>query len=168
MHDRARIALNGLYSAKDYPSVESLKTRYAFGWRILPIPAAGDFRVSLNNAEEAAIRAQIEADMQASLSDATGDLYARLKKAVDAVAERLGSPNAIFRDTLIQNVSDLVDLIPKLNLNNDATLEELRIEVKGALAGLDAQALRDDKAHREDVAAKADAIAAKLGGFMGA
>ena len=58
-----------------------------------------------------------------------GDLYRRMAEAVERVSERLqeddnGKP-LVFRDSMISNIRDLVDVVPRLNIFGDDELARL-------------------------------------------
>ena len=75
------------------------------------------------------------------LNDAQRDLYRRLGEAVERVGERLredenGKP-LVFRDSLIENIRELVDVVPRLNIFADDDLAMLCREVKDKFAGIE-------------------------------
>lgn len=71
----------------------------------------------------------------------------------------------IFRDSLVENVRDLVALLPALNITGDAALSQIAARMK-ALTMEDASALRDNVQARETVARDADAILADVQAFL--
>jgi hypothetical protein len=83
------------------------------------------------------------------------------------VSDKLKDGDAIFRDSLIGNVRELVDLLPALNLTGDPALTSAVSEVKNKLADLDPQALRDHEVDRAAAALAADEIARKMAGYCG-
>ena len=68
-----------------------------------------------------------------------------------------GKTNAEFRDTLVSNARELVDVLKRLNVADDPQLEEYRRQTE-ALATADAETLRDDVAVRAQTAKKAQSI----------
>ena len=74
------------------------------------------------------VKRGIEREIEERLHDAVDDLYRRLGEAVERVSERLtedgeGKP-LVFRDTMISNVRDLVDVVPRLNIFGDDRLAQ--------------------------------------------
>ena len=72
------------------------------------------------------VERDIRRHVEEQFHDAVGDLYRRLAEAVERVSERLnedenGKP-LVFRDTMISNIRDLVDVVPRLNIFGDDKL----------------------------------------------
>lgn len=162
-----------LFNAADYPA--DIRSKFGIQLSFKPLADASDFRVSISESERELLRAQIEADSQAAQSAAMGDLYRRLGDGVKTMAERLrayqvdaatGKTSGVFRDSLVENLRELVALIPRMNFANDPVLEEIRQMVERELCAASADTLRADWVAREQVADSAEAIAARLGEFM--
>ena len=95
------------------------------------------------------VKRDIESQIEERLHDAVGDLYRRLGEAVERVLERLqedenGKP-MVFRDSMISNIRDLVDVVPRLNIFGDGQLAQLCEQVKDKIAGVEPDALRPSK-----------------------
>jgi hypothetical protein len=163
--NRAEVALNGMFDRGDYPSQAELDSLFSCSVDFRPMPEAADFRVVLADDEADRIRAEIEGQLQGALTDAMADLWRRLREAVDHMAKKLGEPGAIFRDSLVGNVRELVDLIPRLNLTGSSILETARAEVKEKLASLDPEVLRNSEIDRAMTARSAAAIIRKMDGY---
>jgi hypothetical protein len=69
-----------------------------------------------------------------------------------------GDEKQIFRDSLVNNATDMCELLTKLNVTNDPKLESARKTLESALIGVTATDLRKDDALRLDTKAKVDAI----------
>lgn len=159
----AKARLNGMFNAADYPTAADIRRRFGFDVVILPMPEASDFRVDVGDAEADRIRADIQARTNAAIRDAMADVFGRVCEAVGHMAEKLadnrdGGKAAIFRDTLVDNVRELVALLPGLNVTADAALTALADRMARELLRFDATALRDDPAARADVAKAAASI----------
>lgn len=173
----ARTRLNGLFNAADYPSVREIERRFSFDVEILPMPDAGDFRVTLGDDEAARIRADIQARCDAAVAGAVRDLWTRVHDAVKHMAERLrsytvddatGKVSNPFRDSLVTNLRELADLLPRLNVTGDPDLDRMRERLCRELAPHDPATLRDNGAVREQVAKSAEDILAAMAGYIGA
>ena len=165
--DDARERLNGLFKQQDYPEALHVRAKFAFQVKVRPVPVAGDLRVGLDDADLGKIRSEIEATAQAAISEAMGDLWARLQRVVETARDTLRQPDKIFRDSLIKNVQEVVELIPHLNIAGDQDLETLRRETEKVLCEKAPQEHRDDPDLRKETAKRADALLKKMGGFMG-
>jgi hypothetical protein len=45
--EEAKVRLGGLFRAEDYPPLDELRSKFSFETKVLPLPEAGDFRVTL-------------------------------------------------------------------------------------------------------------------------
>ncbi len=170
--NEARARLGGLFRADDYPSAREIRDKFSFETRVMPLPDAGDFRVSLGDQEKERIKRQITESVQASLSIATRELWQRLYDAVSHLSERLKAYKVTedgvehpFRDSVVANLVKLVDIMPKLNVTGDPELERLTTEVRNSLL-VDPKKLRKSESVRNDTARAAAAIAEHMAGYM--
>jgi hypothetical protein len=167
LKEEARKMLNGLFEEKDYPDSLNIRKKYKFETVIDPMPEAGDFRVSLTDADSARIKAEIEERTNDRIREAMADLWTRLFEVVTHIREKLSQPDAIFRDTLIDNARDLCKILPKLNIGNDQKLESLSERVRTEIALLSPEILRNNKDVRKETAQKADEIFNLMTSYMG-
>ncbi len=164
--DDARVRLNGLFSAGDYP--RNVRDRFGLETQISPIPMAGDFRVSLRDDETAEIQREIEARTVQATAAAHNDLYRRLADCVGHMADKLGDSKAIFRDSLIDNLRELCELLPRLDLQGDPILAQIRKSAEEKMLRYGAETLREDAAARAETATDASAILRAMEGFYNA
>ena len=127
--DRARLDLGKLFRIEDYPSKEALQGKFAIRYRITPVPDAEHFIAKLASDDTDRVKRDIERHIEEQLHDAVGDLYRRLGEAVERVSDRLqedenGKP-LVFRNSMIENIRDLVDVVPRLNIFGDDGLARL-------------------------------------------
>ena len=85
---------------------------------------------------------------------------------ISSIHERLSQDENIFRDTLVPNLEDLCDLVPKMNIGGDQAINDLAAECKAKLCKWDCQTLRDDSDKRAEVSKEADAILSKAEGLI--
>lgn len=164
----ARVLLNGMYREEDYPDLTAIAQKFGFVLTFSPVPDAGDFRVDIADDAAAAIRQQIEATAQEAEARAMRDLWGRLHDATAAIVDRLSQPDTIFQNSLIGNMRDLLDILPRLNVAQDPDLAAMAAEAERKLAAYHPQDLREDKATRAMVAADAAEIMDKMRDYMGA
>ena len=172
--DKARLDLGKLFRIADYPSKEDLHGRFGLRYRIVPVPDADHFMAKLASDDTDRVKRDIESQIEERLHDAVGDLYRRLGEAVERVSDRLreddeGKP-LVFRDSMIGNIRDLVDIVPRLNIFGDETLAQLCQQVKDRIAGVEPDALRPSKsfdpAARASVKREADALKERFAGYF--
>jgi hypothetical protein len=142
----AKNRLNGLFNPFDYPPIEEVTRKYGFSVQVNPMPDSSDFRVSLQSDDLEAIRADLEKRIKENTQQAINDLWQRLYNAVNHMATTLEDSEATFRDSLVQNIIDLCELLPRLNLMDDPNLEEMRKEVKNKLTKYNPEELRPKNA----------------------
>jgi hypothetical protein len=164
----AQSILGGLYKASDYPTQWEIARKFSMSMDILPVPASGDFRVELSEAEGDAMRADLEKRVADSSKAAMSEVWQRLYDKVEWLTDRLSDPDNVFHDDTYTDAQDLVKMLPRLNLTDDPDLEGMRREVEQKLFNLHPQAVRNDPEVRTDTHAEAKAIMEKMAAFMGA
>ena len=162
----ARRRLNSMFCAADYPGQREIGRKFGFSTDIDPVPTSKDFRVSLQDRDMTRIKGQLEKRVEERVIEATKDLYVRLNEVVQKFAEKLSDTDAIFRDSLIENVVELVNLLPKLNVGNDPKLEKVRKETQKKLCAFEPDTLRKDDKVRSKAAEDAKAILDKMSGYL--
>jgi hypothetical protein len=170
----ARLA--GLYDPRDFPDAENVRGRFSMRVRTMPMPDAADFRVDMSEAQARTIRAELEAESRAALDGAMKDAWQRVADVCTRMVNRLNEykpatrkgekTQGKFTDTLVENVRDLVAVLPAFNLTNDPTLSEITVRLKSDLCTFEAQELRDDSRLREQTAASAQAILDDVSAFL--
>ncbi|MDP8268875.1 MAG: DUF3150 domain-containing protein [Candidatus Tenebribacter davisii] len=158
----AHLRLSAMFKEEDYPDVATLRTKYAFTNQITPVPEAGDFRVNLTDEEVSSIKESLEDQVEESTQKAMNDLWQRLFKVVSHMLERLSDPDNKFKNTLVENIEGLCELLPKLNITNDPELDRAVQEIKTKLTANDSQTLRDNDVARSNTAAEAQKIMNKM------
>ena len=165
LQEIARARLNGMYKAADYPHPAAISDRFRISTEFTPVPAAGDFRLDELTADELQrVEQSVTNRGEQATADAVADAWRRLHEVVSAMRERLAQPDAIFRDSLVSNARDVVEVLGRLNVTGDASLEAMRATVAADLTQYDPQELRDAPAIREQTAARADEILTAMQG----
>lgn len=162
----ARIQHNGTFNADNYPPVEKLEKKFGMSAEFTPIPCAADFRVALSQEEMEAMTASLDSRVAESIAEAHADLWQRLVAPLQAMANKLRDPKAIFRDSLVGNLAQITKLIPMLNLQNDENLSTFAAEVETTLATLKPQELRESTKARDEAQRKAAEMLAKMQAYM--
>jgi hypothetical protein len=163
---QVRPELTGHYRAEDYPSPEKLRTKFGVKLEVLPIPTGADFRVEMSAEEQARVAREIDANVRESLTRGTEDLWKRLREVVAHMVERLNEPESRFHGSLVTNVLDLVDLLPRLNVNGDTDLNRFAEQIRQRLCNHSAQELKKHDLLRVTTAADAANIVAEMDGVL--
>jgi len=160
--DQVRPELNGLFREEDYPSAEKLRTKFGVKLEILPIRSGADFRVQMSAEEQDRVSREIDASVRQSLTRGTEDLWKRLREVVSHMVDRLNEPESRFHGSLVTNVFDLVEILPRLNVNGDEDLNRFAEQVKERLCNHSAQDLKKHDLFRVATAADAANLVAQI------
>lgn len=182
---RQQHRLGTLFKVEDYPGMrnehgllrlafpEELKEKFAFETSILPLPNANDFRVTIGDQDRERIKRQITETIQASLRVGTRELWQRLYKVVSHMSARMTEYNGAeesnkpkLYDSMVTNIVEIVDVLPKLNIAGDTELERMATEVRRSLL-VDTKELRKSDALRSDTAKAAADIVQRMAAYMG-
>jgi hypothetical protein len=174
--EEARQRLGQLFNDRDYPNVAKLRAKFSMEVFFAPLPAADDFRVSLNEQEVDTIRQNIEARTRQAFDGAVRDLWERIYTGVVDVRDRLKAYHVDeetlkvqhpFRDSLMLHLRELVHLLPRLNVTGDRRLQEMADTLAKTLVVHKPQDLRDDPQQRAEAIKTADDILAAMAGYVG-
>lgn len=165
--------LNGLFNPSDYPSASEIRSKFRIELKVLPFPDAEDFRADLDDDTVADIKREITEMSEKVVDDAMKHTANQIIDLVGHMAEKLHEygtakkgERKFFMDSLVENVRELVDLLPAFNLTNNPKLDQITKRMAKELCAEDAQALRDNEAARKAVAKSADEIVAEVGKFF--
>ena len=160
--DAAEKRLGKMYSATDYPAVNALRKKFQFTIDFDPIPHVDDFRVTLKEHDRVRISEELTQRIDRRVEAANRDCYVRLYEIVKRFVKTLSDPGKRFHRTMMARALELVELLPALNITQDAELELLRKEVHAKLASQSPDALRTLPEMRASVAKDAKAILARM------
>jgi hypothetical protein len=160
--DQVRPELNGLFREEDYPSTDKLRNKFGVKLEVLPIPSGNDFRVTLSEEEQARVAREIDESVRQSLQKGTENLWARLKGVVAHMVERLNEPESRFHASLVTNVCELVELLPRLNVNQDEELNRFAGEIRDRLCVFTARDLKKNEILRAATANDAAQILTEM------
>lgn len=171
--------LGSLFNAEDYPTATTLASTYSMDIMIDPVPDKGSFMpgLTIDVADLAEIKTDLEKRMKSQLEAALKDVAERMAEAVGHMVGKLKEykpanhkkgmkASNTFRDSLVENIRELTDLIPSFNLSNDATLDKLHKRLLKEICPIDPNALREDSNVRAKVAKSAQDILDEIQQFM--
>lgn len=183
----AKERLKGMFNSEDYPHPDEMTLydrksnpwgRFYFDVVMMPCPDAQDFRVDLADEHAQDIRDDIEARMKDAMSKAMWGPLQRIVNVAEAMVERLGAykpakpgsgkkSEGTFKDSLVENVRELVELLPAFNIAGDKAFADLTKRIKDELCAFDADVLRDDAKVRANTKKAAKEILEKASELMG-
>jgi hypothetical protein len=158
--------LKSMWKHTDYPS--DIASSYGVDISIMPLPEAEDFRVDLPDDAINDIRSNITKEVERSLGKSMLEPFERLFDRIHNIVERLSDPEATFRDSLIENLRKVLELLPSLNITNDAQLNTFCERATDLIKGIDASVVRDMPEKRLEIAKQAAQIESDMAAFFGA
>ena len=157
-----QLELGTLFLREDYPTVESLNSKFAFRINYMPLPDVGDFRVDVSNDALQEMRKEYSDFYNKQFNVAMNDVWTRLHKALTNMSERLDysgkEDKKVFRDTLVPNVTDMIELLRVCNVTQSIQMSDMANKLEEAMSGVSAVVLRDDNTFRVRTKAKVDDI----------
>ena len=171
----AAFQLGTLFNREEYPEADKIATKFKFGVNFLPVPTVNDFRVDIGEEAKQEIllscQTVYEDRLNSAMKDAWGRLHEHLLRMSDRLAD-LDTPRElkngekvytkVFRDSLVENAVELVELLKHFNLTNDPSMEQARKELNDAIMHHDIEDLRDNPHTRVAVKRKVDDILSKF------
>jgi len=152
---KAQVSLGALFNPNDYPTTDYLRGRFSFTLEYIPLPEAGDFRVDIANEQAQHLQEQYQKFYDKQYDDAMATLWDRLRKPLSNLVEKIDyqdpKSKKIFRNTLVENVMEVVTLMESMNIHNDAAMAKATKELASILDGVDPDDLRASSRLRNEV-----------------
>lgn len=164
--EQASFRMGTLFKADDYPTPAALRSKFYVNLDIDAVTTAGDFRVAMDEEQIDNIRQDMEEALQKRLNTAMADVWERIAKAVGRFHERTSNKDGRFHSTVVDNLRELVDILPGLNVLNDPDIASIGDQIKRDLYGYDSDDIRKDEEVRFEAAEAAKAIMSKMEGYM--
>jgi len=145
---QSQVKLGDLFNPDEYPSTEAVRNKFRFQLHEMPVPDVGDFRLDIGNEAMAALADKYKNYYTTQLNNAMGDLWQRTHTALTKMSERLdyadGQTKKVFRDSLVDNVVEMVELLDACNITNDMQMSAMKNRLEDTLRGVTPEALRED------------------------
>ncbi len=164
LKSEARYRLNGMFKDDDYPEPNIVRLKFKMKVGILPINNLEDFRLKVSVEEVHHLRSQMEQEISDRVSEANKSLWIRIKEPIERMVERLSQEDATFRNSLVGNIEELIDLIPRLNFTEDDHLDEVVQDLRTLVVNPDK--LREDSRLRKQTAREAKAVLEKVNDYL--
>lgn len=164
---KRQFEMGALFDPKQFPPPEVLRSKFDFksGW--YPLPDSEDIRTmkgidkkELDKIAEAAAERERQ-QLASAMGSAAQRLYKVVKSMHDTMNTKIGEKGAKFNNSKLENILEMAELIPQLNLTNDPKLNEMAKLAK-KLATKSPDELREDEVKREAAAKEAKTLADKL------
>ncbi len=161
---QAQKDLGDLFLDSDYPDDNTIRDRFQCVARFMPLPEVTDFRVEVSDD----IKNQFLAGQVKIETEAVAHCFKELEAVIKKAVETLSNPNAQLRSGMLDSITRLCVMLPKLNVTDNPDLEATRREVEGLVSKIDPTLCRVNQTERQSAASKLKEIQDKMGAFMGA
>ena len=165
----AEFRLGSLYNAQDYPSESKVRAQFYMVTRYLTFSTPGQLR-AVNPALFERETQKMQQQIASATEEITGMLRSAMAELVDHLIDRLspepGGKRKVFRDSLVGNVKDFLEVFQARNIADDRALADLVTQAERLLDGVDAGDLRDSAKLRERVTVGFQSIKATLDGML--
>ncbi|HEX6824870.1 MAG TPA: hypothetical protein VF077_01030 [Nitrospiraceae bacterium] len=159
------------FDEKEFPTPDIVGRKFHFDFETSPVPNNEDIRII-----DALPKADIDAMIQAGIEQENAKVRAGMQVASERLATvvaamhkklsvKIGDTGHIFRDSLIENIAQLVEIMPGLNITGDPALAQMCKEAK-KLTLYSPDELREDEDKRAKAAKEAKSLATKLSGLF--
>ena len=154
--------LGDMYDPNDYPSVETLRSKFKIRVNYMPIPPRGDFRLDVNAQAREVLEESYSKFYEEQLASAMADVAKRVVEPLQNMSKMLdygeGERATGFHHTLVSNVLEVVDVLKACNVTQDPKLDKIRMDLKQALSGVTTEGLRRDPHLRAKTKQEVDSI----------
>ena len=159
---QAQVKLGGLFNSDEYPTADSLTSKFKFKMNYMPLADAGDWRVDIGNEAKDVLATQYESYYATQLQTAMGDVWSRAHDALAKMSERLdyadSNTKKVFRDSLVTNVTDMIELLGACNVTGDPVMARAQRDLDEAMRGITPDALREDPHLRAETRRKVNEV----------
>ena len=165
---------------RDNTPSTKLDRKFAFAVTPAPVPIANHFDglIGVSDRDMRTIREAAVADANSRIERAVGDVWGRMIVVVESMVERLkvyGQPlvdgegnetgkKAFFLDSLVTNISDLMEVVPILNITGDPEITRTAARIAEELTHYSPEVLRKSTTTRSDVLRSAEDIMLSMRG----
>lgn len=126
----ARVRLGTLYEPRDYPTPEEVRAKFNVDTTFMPVPSAQDFRVDVAAEDVEELRAGIAKKIQERQAGAVADTLARARLFVTRVRDTLSTDKPRIFESLMDNLTELIHMLPAFNVMGDPKLDDLEAQLK--------------------------------------
>lgn len=142
VRDKASFRLGDLFNDKDYPPPEELRKKFSVSLDIDGITEPEDFRIALPEKELNKLKQTMEESINRRLGDAMQDVWLRIAELLEHYIEKMDDEEAIFRDSTVNNLVELMNILPGLNVTGDPKLREIRQRIMNTIGSYEPADLR--------------------------
>lgn len=158
----AAARLGSLYDENDFPSRDIILTKYNAKPVVQRVDNLKDFQIEgISEKEAEELRKEALADFEANLKEGMMEVVANLRKAVVAIKDKTKDEGSRYKRAL-ENLGELCDSIPTLNIVDSSDLNKLAAEIKTKIAGQNSDSIKEDKKVAKKLAKTAESFTEAL------
>lgn len=162
----ARALRGDRFDINDYPTRAELADEFEIKFRILPMPAIGNFPAAIAGI----VAKEAQAAIDAAVADAKRYILRQLREPIAHMHEKLlgysGGRKGAFHDTIVTNINDVLTVLPSINIDNDPVIDAMGEAIRGALTTYTPDDLRDNDDARAETAQAAQDILNVIDSFI--
>lgn len=163
---KAHDYLGAMFNETDYPTVGALRDKFAFATHAEPLPRAEHFApVGLAPEVVTEVRQDIARSNTSALANANATAWERVTERVELLKTRLEEYTSgkvtKFYESWVDNVKELVNMIPSINITNDPDLKVVGRRLL-VLTAYSTEDLKESVALRNEVVKQANLLLAQL------
>lgn len=161
LREKAKDYLGEMYNPNDYPPNDIIRSKFKIKVDVDSITDGNDFRIKLDDAVVDNMRKQINNNFEERIEKAAQSMLGRIREVVAHMVERLEEPKNKFHDTLVGNIREVIEMLPKLNFNDDERIKNAVSICKPLI--VNPESLRLDLKYRKKICDKAKDVLDALG-----
>lgn len=164
--DKQEMRLNRGFDRSDYP--RNIWSKFGCHVLFTTVPDASSINsyTGLPQADVDRLVSENEKAITAMFETAMKNPFKRIIEVVGKMVEKLSDEGGRFKNSLVDNIKEVVDLIPQLNITKSKDLDDLADRLNQELCSVAPDALRYDLNKRKEVVEKAERIMADLEGYF--
>jgi hypothetical protein len=169
---RAQARIGDLFKIEDYPTEESIRSKFAFRLSYMPINDPNDFRINVGEEQAKILKEHFDGYHNARFDGAMSHMWKRVHKLALRMSERLrvaeegakvSKTGALpIHDSMVDEAVDILELLGACNVTGDSQQEAIRQKFEGALHGVTTDGLRMSATLRAETKASIDDIILNL------
>jgi len=165
--DDARVQFGSTFNESDFPHPNEIEDCFSCEVIKNPVPSTDDIRVNLSKDEIDELKANGKAQEDAKIKEITGSVIDKVNGVLGHFSEKIKAGET-FRDSTLDKVIDLCDVLPALNIDGDAKIHQAHQSLMDVFhnTDIDAKTLREDKDKATEVADASDKILEELSGWV--
>jgi hypothetical protein len=156
----ARANLAALADA-DYPTAEQVRSLFRVVVDFEPIPAGSSFK-GLPPHFATKLGENLRLRQENMVKAAQTAMFEEVRERIAKLAEKMADQDATFKASTVENVQELLVLLPGWNVAGNDRVSEIADDIKSMIAGISPKQIRNEPPLRKDIASQAQQVLDKL------